>query len=198
MNREQLAHVVRAAARIIGDESDDNDNDNANDNDNDNIIVIGSQAILGSFPEIQLPTEVMMSMEADIAFEVDPGDVKADLVEGAIGEGSQFHETFAYYAQGVSVSTAVLPAGWETRVVPYDRADVAPGRAVCLDASDLVVSKLVAAREKDVEFATALIRQGLVDVDVLRDRAQLLPRPGGVIARVQSTIERCHRRAQRS
>jgi hypothetical protein len=24
-----------------------------------------------------------------------------------------FHETFGYYAQGVSVSTAVLPDGWQ-------------------------------------------------------------------------------------
>ena len=38
----------------------------------------------------------------------------------------------------MSVSTAVLPAGWEERVVPYERADALPSRAVCLEAHDLV------------------------------------------------------------
>ena len=56
-------------------------------------------------------------MEADIAFFDDPADVKADQVDGAIGELSAFHETFGYYAQGVSVSTAVLPEGWRNRVI---------------------------------------------------------------------------------
>jgi hypothetical protein len=36
---------------------------------------------------------------------------KADKVDGAIGELSTFHETSGYYAQGVSVSTAILPSG---------------------------------------------------------------------------------------
>ena len=56
-------------------------------------------------------------MEADIAFFDDPADAKADQVDGAIGELSAFHETFGYYAQGVSVSTAVLPEGWRDRVI---------------------------------------------------------------------------------
>jgi hypothetical protein len=29
------------------------------------------------------------------------------------------HETFGYYAQGVSVTTAVLPAGWRERLVMF-------------------------------------------------------------------------------
>ena len=33
---------------------------------------------------------------------------------------SAFHATYAY-AQGVTITTATLPAGWEERVVPYDR-----------------------------------------------------------------------------
>jgi hypothetical protein len=181
MNREQLAHVLRAAAQI----TDDGD-----------ILVIGSQAILGSFGEGDLPPEVTISTEADLVFRDDPDEWKSDQVDGAIGEGSMFHETYSYYAQGVSVTTAVLPVGWEDRLIAYDRLDALPSKAQCIEAHDLVVSKLVAGREKDIDFAQALIRDGLVNVDVLIERTNLLPRPGAVRKRVLHSIERCARRAQ--
>lgn len=155
MNREQLAHVLRAAAQIV---------------DDPDILVIGSQAILGTF---------------------DPDDGKADEVDGAIGELSSFHQQFGYYGQGVSVTTAVLPKGWRDRVVPFNRADADPSAAVCLDAHDLVVSKLVAGREKDLSFAAALIRERLVDVDTLLERAGTIDRPDGVRERVRDHIRRC-------
>ena len=53
MLRSELAHVVRAAANISG-ETD--------------IVIIGSQAILGSFDEDELPARVTLSREVDVAF----------------------------------------------------------------------------------------------------------------------------------
>ena len=99
-------------------------------------------------------------------------EAKADQVDGAIGELSPFHETFGYYAQGVSVSTAVLPAGWRDRLVLVDTASTAPGRGCALEPHDCVVSKLVAGREKDYEFAAALIDAGLIDPGLLAMRAE--------------------------
>lgn len=135
----------------------------------------------------------MLSMEADLAFRNDANERKSDQVDGAIGEASQFHETYAYYAQGVSITTATLPAGWESRVVKFDRPDAEPSRAVCVEAHDLVLAKLVAGREKDFEFAAALMRAGLVDIDTLVERAALLPVPGAVTGRVRDAIGRCAR-----
>jgi hypothetical protein len=43
-----------------------------------------------------------------------------------------------------------------------------------LDKHDLVISKLVAMREKAREFAEALLREGLVDLIVLKERASAL------------------------
>ena len=105
MTREQLEHILRAASTIA---------------DDPDVLVIGSQSILGSFAEDDLPFEATSSIEADVAFFDDPADAKADQVDGAIGELSPFHGTFGYYAQGVSVSTAVLPEGWQDRVVAFD------------------------------------------------------------------------------
>jgi Nucleotidyltransferase of unknown function (DUF6036) len=165
VRREELAHILRAAARIADDPG---------------ILVIGSQAILGTFWEDELPQEAWLSVEADIAFLDDPQAAKADKVDGAIGELSQFHETYTYYAQGVEVATAVLPGGWRQRLVRFDSSAASPAAAVCLDRHDLVVSKLVARREKDYRFAAALISAGLVDVATLLERAALLPDEHGV------------------
>lgn len=180
MNREQLAHVLRSAARIV---------------DDPDIIVIGSQSILGTFDAEDLPERATLSMEADLAFRDDPEETKSDRVDGAIGELSAFHETFGYYGQGVSVSTASLPAGWHERLVPFDRKDSKPAVAWCLESHDLVVSKLVAGREKDFEFAVALIGARLVDAGVLEERVRLLGEPGAVIDRVTAALRRCVRRA---
>jgi hypothetical protein len=79
-----------------------------------------------------------MSVEADLAFLQDVDAAKADAVDGAIGELSQFHETFAYYGQGVEVTTAVLPDGWRERLVPFEVRGSEPAKALCLDPHDLV------------------------------------------------------------
>ncbi len=159
MNRAQLEHVLRAAAAIV---------------DDPDLLVIGSQAILGAYAEDRLPVEATTSVEADLAFFVDPDGAKADRLDGAIGELSRFHETFGYYAQGVSVSTAVLPAGWEARTVRFAPPGAAPARAQCLDPHDCVVAKLVAGRDKDRAFAAALIREDLVDPETLIARIRAL------------------------
>ena len=52
------------------------------------------------------------------------------MVDGAIGEPSPFHHTFGVYAQGVSIETAVLPPGWQHRLVVIDTPGSQPGRAV--------------------------------------------------------------------
>jgi hypothetical protein len=157
MRREHLEHVLRAASQIAGDPD---------------VLVIGSQSVLGAIPEERLPPAATASIEVDVAFFDDPDDRKADQVDGAIGELSAFHETFGYYAQGVSVSTAVLPAGWRDRLVLVETSSTAPGRGYLLDPHDCVVSKLVAGREKDYHFANALIEHGLIDPAVLAERAE--------------------------
>ena len=163
MTREQLEHVLRAASTIV-DERD--------------VLVIGSQAVLGSIPDAELPPEATTSIEVDLAFLEDPDAEKADQVDGAIGELSHFHETFGYYAQGVSVATAILPLGWMDRLVVLENPRTEPARGLCLERHDCVTSKLVADRWKDREFAAALLRERLVDANVLLERIDQLRNVG--------------------
>jgi hypothetical protein len=180
VNREQLAHVLRAAATIAGD---------------GDILVLGSQSILGTADASDLPEETTLSIEADLAFFDDHDEQKSDAVDGAIGEGSQFHAEYGYYAQGVSLETGILPAGWRDRLIRFDREDAEPSEASCLDPHDLVVAKLVANRDKDREFSIALIHADLIQVRTLLDRIELLEQPGAVKDRTRRVVEHCAARA---
>jgi hypothetical protein len=160
VTREQLAHILRAASQIA-EVSD--------------VVVIGSQSVLGTFDDAVLPDEVIGSIEVDVAFLNDPANEKSDKVEGAIGEFSPFHEMFQYYAEGVSTSTAVLGPGWEDRLVVFENESTRPGRGLCLEPHDCVAAKLAAGREKDFEFAAALLREELVDSELLIARIEALP-----------------------
>jgi hypothetical protein len=95
---------------------------------------------------------------------------RADLVDGSIGEGSPFHETFGYYAQGVDETTAVLPRGWRDRLIVLRDQSTRGATGLCLEVHDLVVSKCVAGRDKDRRFAAAAARHGLVNRATLLER----------------------------
>ncbi len=112
-------------------------------------------------------------MEVDVA-SLDGDENKSDLIDGNLGEGSRFHETYGFYAQGVSLKTAVLPAGWRDRLVVLDSVRTRPGRGHCLEPHDCVASKLVAGRAKDYEFSAALVTAGLIKLDVLTQRIKQL------------------------
>ncbi|MGD0812038.1 MAG: hypothetical protein ABSA83_00375 [Verrucomicrobiota bacterium] len=116
----------------------------------------------------QAPEELLVSIEADVFSLRDPAD--SDLIDGSIGEGSPFHQTFGYYAHGVSVETAVLPEGWRHRLIPIHNQNTGGGTGLCLEIHDLAVSKLVAAREKDLDFFSGLLRHRLILTDTIRAR----------------------------
>ena len=81
-----------------------------------------------------------------------------------------FHETFGYYAHGVDETTAILPIGWQERLVRVENENTRGNIGWCLDPHDLAISKLVAGREKDLSFIASLIRHGMVSEAILRER----------------------------
>lgn len=75
MRREEFEHVLRAAAAIVEDE----------------IVVIGSQAVLAQYPDA--PDPLLRSLEVDLFPRHDPQC--SEEIDGAIGDGSRFNETYA-------------------------------------------------------------------------------------------------------
>src|SRR5687768_8624665 len=98
MKRLQLEHIIRAAGMSANV---------------DDIIVIGSQAVLGEFPDA--PAELLVSDEADVFPSHHPE--RSDIIDGSIGQGSPLQRSFGYYAHGVSDTTAILPRGWRDRLI---------------------------------------------------------------------------------
>jgi hypothetical protein len=161
MRRVELEHAIRAATEIIAQDS---------------IIVIGSQSILGTYTEDELPEQATQSVEVDMApLNDDDAASLSTKLDGAIGELSMFHQTHGYYVQGVGRDTAVLPEGWENRLVAVSGPNTNGRTGLCLDAHDLCLAKLVAHREKDLIFVGALIEAGLIDPTVLADRVEHMP-----------------------
>ena len=114
----------------------------------------------------------------------------ADKIDGAIGEGSAFHQTHGYYAQGVGPDTATLPRGWQRRLVRVDNPNTDGYAGLCLEVHDLAISKYVAGREKDREFTRALARHGLLDAATLRKRLAVTKLEPAVAKLVKARIGR--------
>ena len=92
MNREQLEHAIRAACQII---------------QRPEVIVVGSQAILGTYGEDVLPMEATMSRECDILPIADSDEEiarLADVIEGVAGEWSPFDEQHGFGIDGVDLT----------------------------------------------------------------------------------------------
>ena len=98
------------------------------------------------------------------------------MVEGSLGQGSQFHRAFGYYADGVDFRTAIAPTGWQERLVSFATPGCGDGRGWCLERHDLAAAKLAAGRQKDYEFVGALLDVDLLDLTVVTERLELLPR----------------------
>jgi hypothetical protein len=169
MKRSELEHIIRAAGAIA---------------DVQKVIIVGSQAILAQFPNLSAPLvesnssevsliiqnrEILLkSIEADII--IPDSAEKTEMVEAALGELSLFHETFRYYAQGVDLTTSKLPEGWESRLVEICNENTNGISGLCLEIHDLMISKLYAGRDKDIEFFKAAANLNLLSKETLIGR----------------------------
>jgi len=169
MRRDQLEHAIRTACQVIEQPA---------------VIIVGSQAILGTYDESELPPAATMSVEVDvlpIAATNEETARLADLIEGAAGELSPFEHQHGFSIDGVDLSTAILPEGWRDRLVKVQNANTAAPAGEprftgwCLDKEDLCVAKLCAFRDKDRNFVAALLDAGLVDPDVIIGRLLTVP-----------------------
>ena len=171
MQRSDIEHLIRAAGRIA---------------DEQELVIIGSQAILGQFPDA--PAALVRSMEADL-YPLSRPEL-ADKVDSAIGEGSKFHQTHGYFAQGVGPDTATLPKGWRQRLVRIENQNTGGYVGLCLEVHDLAISKYIAGREKDREFTRELARHGMTDREMLLERLAVTKLDTAVSKIVKGRIER--------
>ena len=171
MRRAELEHVIRAAAAVAEDEE---------------IVVVGSQAILGQFPDA--PDSLLISREADVYPRNHPE--RTDEIDGSLGDGSYFDSTYGYYAHAVGAARPLPrpPAGrggWCRSATP----NTGGATGWCLEVHDLLLSKCVAGRERDWEFAEEALHHGLADPGSCAAERSDLPMPAGQFAAVERAVD---------
>jgi len=178
LRKEDLAHILRAAAGITG---------------KSRFVVVGTGAAIAQLKHI--PFDMMMTREADIYVpDVADAEAIADLIDGSIGEGSQFDLSFGYYAHGVDATTALLPRDWRDRAHDI-QLPTAPGICcICPDINDLALSKVCAWRDKDIEWLRAGLRAGILDLRIMTDRSAAIDdqrAPASAVMAERLEILRC-------
>lgn len=151
MIRDQLQHVILEIGRRF---------------DLTEFYIIGSSAILAALPN---PPEGALTATRDVDI-IPPNDDEAlaDRISFVLGEASDFDAEYGYYAQGVTSRTPTFaPAGWQRRALPLH---VESYTGWCMEVHDLVLSKLGAGRDKDLEFATGAATLGLLCRETLLRR----------------------------
>lgn len=61
---------------------------------------------------------------------------RVDAIDGALGELSQFHETFGFYVHGMPIEAAILPEGWQTRAIEVRNENTRHFTGLCMNDRD--------------------------------------------------------------
>jgi len=141
MNRQEFEHIIRACGAATSRKE---------------LLIVGSQAILGSVPDSR--RDLRVSLELDVS-PIPFSEEAVAIIDGNIGELSQFHKNFHIYAHAVGPDTATVPEDYRTRLVTVTVGGVS---AHCVSPADLAYSKLAAGREKDMEFVAGLLHHKIV------------------------------------
>ena len=170
MQRANLEHLIRSAGAIAECKE---------------IIIIGSQSILGKYPNA--PKEALLSMEADLIPVGHPE--RLDLIDGVLGELSSFHNSFGYYGDGCDETTSILPKGWKGRLIAIDNPNTNGIKGLCLDPHDMAISKLVAGRDKDIKVCSVLFNHNILIKELLLKRLDQTDIGSDIFSKAKNNIE---------
>lgn len=153
------SNIIRAACRVA---------------EQDQVLVIGSQSVLGTYGELELPEESTFSEEADVFPLFDDADgTKSTQIDGTLVEQVSSTRRSDTTLRALTAVPPPLPAGWAERLVPIETRTPTTTRAGAWTCTICAVQKLIANRDKDRAFVTALIHDDLVLVSYIRERLEL-------------------------
>jgi hypothetical protein len=177
MQRDKVDHVLRAAASVTGHRV---------------FVLIGSAALIARIKG-PTPASMLMTQEVDIyAFDVGNVEELSDMIDGSLGQNSPFHTSFGFYADGVSPETAKMPSDWMTRASRYS-SPACPGvTAIVPEENDLALAKLVAWREKDIDWLGTGVAHRILSLDEMEARLDRVPPAAGAssIPKIEDLRER--------
>lgn len=161
MKREKVEHILRAAGVATG---------------LNQFVVVGTAAIV-AWREV-VPPELAMSRDVDLfAYDVPNAEQVSDLLDGVLGQASNFDANFGYYCDGVGSESALMPDDWMTRSIRFSTPSTNGVVAIVPEPNDIAISKLHAWRPKDVDWLRAAVAAGILDIDVMRSRLSAVSDP---------------------
>jgi hypothetical protein len=130
-------------------------------------VIVGSHSLFAVTDKV--PAIVSQSIEADFLLGMESITAMRQ-VNAELGVTSDFYDVHGYHADALGLATVVLVSGWEERLQPLqDESGQVIAR--CLELHDVAVSKLMAGRDKDFSFITALLERRLISLATLTERA---------------------------
>ncbi|HEV3157589.1 MAG TPA: DUF6036 family nucleotidyltransferase [Candidatus Baltobacteraceae bacterium] len=175
LRREEVVLCVLAAAEFIRSTE---------------FVVIGSQALLGMFPDAPIDA-VKKSIDVDL-FPTNFRETMFIPLHTELGMDSDFFNEHGIYVDTVRPELARFPPDWRERASTQCLGEVTINderrkvHAIFPEIHDLTVSKAVIGREQDKAFLAGVIRLGLVNVPTLEQRLQAVPRT--TPERIQETL----------
>jgi len=151
MNRGDIDRLLVEARRVIN---------------HSDYVIIGSLSVLGVVA--QPPESMTQSIDVDLYPKNDPD--RASEIADALGEGSEFEETFEYYADAVSPKLPTLPEGWDDRLIKVDFDSGVT--AWFLDPNDAAISKYARSGSRDREWIRAGLQAKILSLPTIEYRLQ--------------------------
>lgn len=133
-------------------------------------IIVGSQAIHAITED--LPEIARKSIECDFLFIGGKTETRTEINKN-LGVFSNFQIEHGFYADALGLATVVLPDGWQERLQPLldEKGETI---AYAAEIHDIVVSKLIAGREKDFQFLTDAFRLEIISSEEFISRVRFI------------------------
>jgi len=154
--RLHLELVVAAAAKACNDQG---------------IYVTGRLSILGKYPGAA--AELIDGDDFELFPRSQPS--AAGEIDRALSGNSGFRQLHGCGARAVDPNDAVLPEGWQFRLLEVRTEATGTASGWCLDPNDLAVAEIWSAGNNRPEFAQRLLLHDLIDPDLMQRGMESLP-----------------------
>lgn len=149
MNRDDISRLLAEAMKITNHRD---------------YVIIGSLSVFGAVAHP--PVSMTGSIDVDLYPKNYPGH--AFEIAGKLGLGSDFEQTYGYYADPVSPMLPTLPEGWEQRLI---RISFESGvTAWFLEPNDAGISKYVRSEPRDREWIRAGLQANILSIPTIEYR----------------------------
>jgi len=149
MNRDDIKRLLDEAKKITNHRD---------------YVIIGSLSVLGAVSHP--PVSMTGSIDVDLYPKNDPG--RAFEIAEKLGLGSDFEQTYGYYADAVTPMLPTLPEDWQQRLicVAFDSGV----SAWFLEPNDAAISKYVRSEPRDREWIRAGLLAGILSIATIEYR----------------------------